>query len=207
MKKHKLHKFVSHYSETKQPREKGKSPKKKKSKYTKPSPNPKRWRQLREGATYHVSTTANRGENIFESDFFKELFILTMEQAKRNYGFELFEFCIMSNHLHFIIKPAHNTSLSAIMRWLLSVFATRWNKLMGLSGHVFRARFFSRIIESPQDYENVVEYIRQNPVKAVMVEKPVHWKYSSAWYNKHKKWCRKRWPGVLLSPSPAELTG
>jgi hypothetical protein len=35
------------------------------------------------------------------------------------------------------------------MRWILSVIAMTYNKINGLSGHVWGGRFFSRIVEAP----------------------------------------------------------
>ena len=200
MKRSKYYKRSSRSTSLKFHHQKDGTHKKKKLKHKKCSSHSKRLRQLRDGATYHVTARANRGEMIFDSFWAKELFVITLEKAKLKYKFQFTEFSIMDNHLHFLIKPAHNTSLSRIMQWILSVFAMRWNKIMGYSGHVWKARFHSRIIESVEDYENVVEYIRKNPVKAKLVKKPTHWKYSSAWFRRHRKWCRKRNRGSLLDP-------
>ena len=173
---------------------------KKKSGPKKPSSHPIRWRRrlLREGATYHVSARANRGENIFEDPVFKEILLGVIERAKEKYAFYLTAFVIMSNHFHLNIKPAEDTSLPRIMQWILSVFAMRYNKLKGLEGHVFQGRYFSRIIETPEDYETVVKYIEQNPVEAKLVRNAQNWRYSSAWFRAQGKAYMQREYGMLL---------
>jgi REP element-mobilizing transposase RayT len=84
-------------------------------------------RQLRPGAIYHVVARANRQEMIFEPDAFKQIFLAAIIRAKKKYRFSLFNFCIMGNHIHFIIQPGEKADLSKIMQWILSVFAKkRW---------------------------------------------------------------------------------
>src|SRR5512133_313133 len=97
----------------------------------------RRPRELRTGARYHVTARANRKEMILDSIAMKELFLSVVKRAKKKYDFRLENFCVMGNHFHFIIRPGQGTSLSAIMRWILSVFAMAYNKIMGLTGHVW----------------------------------------------------------------------
>jgi len=104
-------------------------------------------RELREGARYHVTARTNRREMILEPTVVKELLLGVIKRAKRKYRFRIENFCVMDNHFHLVILPAKNESLSAIMRWILSVFAMAYNRLLGLTGHVWGERFFSRIIE------------------------------------------------------------
>ena len=43
-------------------------------------------------------------------------------------------------------------------------------------------RYFARAIRNPQEFEFVMEYIDQNPVKAGLAENPADWKASGAYY-------------------------
>ena len=72
----------------------------------------------------------------------------------------------MSNHVHLLIKPGLDTSLSDLMRYVLSVFAGRFNRMFGLKGHVWYDRFKSIIIQSFNQLINTFNYISNNPVKA-----------------------------------------
>src|SRR5512145_2652656 len=108
----------------------------------------RRVRELKEGARYHVTTRANRKEMILDDSAMKELFLSVVKRAKARYSFRLENFCVMGNHFHFIIQPNRGVSLSAIMQWILSVFAMAFNRLLGLTGHVWGCRFFSRILDS-----------------------------------------------------------
>ena len=142
-------------------------------------------RELLEGAEYHVSARINRGEMVFRIREDRELFMSIIKRAKRKFNFLLKNFCIMGNHIHFIIKPEAGNSLSKIMQWILGVYAQTWNKKHGLSGHLWGERFFSRIIKGIEDFLRVFLYIDQNPVAAGLVEQPGHWEYGGAWYQKN----------------------
>ena len=154
-------------------------------------------RYLKENALYHVTAKANRGEFIFESDSMKELFLDVVKAAKKRYKFKVKNFCIMSNHIHFMIKPLHKNDLSKIMQWILSVFAVKYNKINGFYGHVWYDRFKSKIIKTFSQYLAVYEYINNNPVKAGMVEKPEDYIYCGITYLKNKIYEIIDPPGVL----------
>ena len=109
-------------------------------------------RLLREGAKYHVM--ANKGEKIFESNVIKEMFLDVTGRAKSKFKFQVYNFCIMGNHIHFIMRPAEKESLSRIMQWILSVFAVKYNKTFEFKGHVWYDRFKSVLIG------NLIQFLR-----------------------------------------------
>jgi putative transposase len=135
-------------------------------------------RVLREGARYHVSARANRREMIFETDEMKKLFLSVAKEARRKFVFRIENICIMGNHFHFIIRPGWGESLSSIMKWILGVFAIRFNKSYHLTGHVWGERFYSKIIESMRSYFEIFAYIDANPLVAGLVSRAEDWLYS-----------------------------
>ncbi len=139
-------------------------------------------REIYNGAIYHVSAKANRGEFILDSPEIKEMFINILKRAKKKYSFKLKHFCIMNNHIHLLIEPAINTSLSRIMQWILSVFAVKFNKVSGYHGHVWYDRFKSKVIKRIIQYINTFNYISNNPVKAELCQNSTDYKYSGLRY-------------------------
>ena len=134
-------------------------------------------RVLQIGAKYHVSAKINRGEHIFEPNEIKSLFLEIVKRAMGIYNFSLKNFVIMDNHIHFIIEPLKNESLSKIMQWILFVFAMRYNKIHKITGHVWQNRFWSKIIDDIHQLVDTFKYISKNPVKAKMVKKAKEYKY------------------------------
>ncbi len=145
-------------------------------------------RELKENAIYHVTALANRKEFILEKDCIKEMFIEILKAAKIKYKFTVKNFCIMSNHIHIVIKPLHKHDLSRIMQWILSKFAVFYNKHYGYKGHVWYDRFKSVIFETYSHYIRAMNYINNNPVKAGLVEKPEDYYYSGISFIRKKNY-------------------
>jgi REP element-mobilizing transposase RayT len=108
----------------------------------------RRPRELRFDARYHVTTRANAKGIIRYTNAMKELFLSVVKRAKGTYDFRLENLCVMGNHFHFITKPVNGEYLSAMMRWIMSVFAMRYNRIKAASDHAWGCPFFSRIIRT-----------------------------------------------------------
>ena len=134
-------------------------------------------RMLVENGLYHVVARVNRKEFILKSAEIREMFLAVLKRSRCKYRFKLLNFCIMGNHIHFLIKPGKRENLSKIMQWVLSVFAIQFNKRLGLSGHVWYDRFKSKIVDGLYDFLHAFRYIAENPVRAGIVRFP--WEYFS----------------------------
>ncbi|MDL2228656.1 transposase [Treponema sp. OttesenSCG-928-L16] len=141
-----------------------------------------RARVLRHGAIYHVTVRANRKEMIFYCPAMKKLFLEIVKRSRKKYRFDIYNFCIMTNHVHFIIRPINGESLSRIMQWILSVFAMAWNKRHFTSGHVWGSRFRSQILGNFHVLMHQFEYISNNPVKACLVQSAQDWPYGGTYH-------------------------
>jgi len=86
------------------------------------------------------------------------------------------------------------------MQWILSVFAMAWNRHHGLTGHVWGERFFSRILETIDQYLQVFRYIDDNPVRAQLVQRSEDWLFGGAAFRRSGK-------GTFLDDVPPDLYG
>ena len=135
-------------------------------------------RALKEGASYHVYARINRREYLLKEVFIKKMFMTILRRAQKRYNFKISNYCIMDNHVHFILKPIGKDSLSTIMQWILGVFAQKYNKTFQLNGHVWYDRFKSKIIVDFRQYLHTFIYISQNPVKAGIATSPGDFPFS-----------------------------
>lgn len=139
-------------------------------------------RELLNGARYHVIGKINRGEFLFKTETIKELFMAILVRAKKKFNFNLGNFCIMDNHVHFIIEPLEGTTLPQIMQWILSVFAMKYNKTNGIHGHVWYDRYKSKVIKDRSHLKAVLNYINDNPVKAGIVDNILDYIYCGCYH-------------------------
>jgi len=139
-------------------------------------------REFIEGAFYHVTSRTNDKNRIFENKLGRKIMLMTLQDAKEKFRFTLANFCVMPTHIHLLIEPGEGVLLSQIMQWLKTNSAKRWNKIHGSIDHVWGNRYFARAVRSPQEYEFIMNYIDQNPVKAELVADPADWQASGAYY-------------------------
>ena len=144
-------------------------------------------RQLKEDATYHVTARINRGQFIFNEAPMRTLFLDYIKKVKQKYPLAIYNFCIMGNHIHLVIRPDKDSSLSKIMQWLLGNYAKAWNKAHGVKGHLWGDRFFSKIVEG-KSLLRAFMYVSENPVMAGLVRRAEDWKAGGVYHHKKGKW-------------------
>ncbi len=127
---------------------------------------------------YHVTSRINNREHVFESNVVKALFMAVVKRAQKKYKFIIYNFCIMGNHVHYMIKPTKNTDLSRIIQWINSVFAKHYNVTYGHTGHVWGERFHSTLISDIIQFLRTFFYVADNPVKAELVAKGEEYSYN-----------------------------
>ena len=127
---------------------------------------------------YHVIIRGINHEKIFnqsrEKIYFKKIILKYLEK----YNIDIYSYCIMSNHAHFLIR-AELKVLSVFMACILAEYATYYNFKHYRNGHVFQNRFLSECINDEQYFWSCMRYIHLNPVKAGMVKGIAKYKYSS----------------------------
>ncbi len=87
---------------------------------------------------------------------------------------------IMPNHVHILLRPLEEHSLSDILKRLKGVSSRRINQKRGSSGAIWQPDYFDRFIRDAEHFTNTVKYIHRNPVKAGLCEAPEEWAFSSA---------------------------
>ena len=143
-------------------------------------------REIVQDADYHIIARINRNEKLFVSKPAKVLMMDVLAKAKKRYSFEINHFCIMTTHIHLLIKPDDANELPRIMQWILSVFAVAYNKMYGLHGHLWYDRYKSIVITQEDLFALVYHYISNNPVKAGMVVNPLDYEFCGD-YHVHNK--------------------
>ena len=127
---------------------------------------------------YHVVAKGINKERIFNQNCEKRQVMKLMGKHLKKYPVEIFSYCIMSNHIHLLIRSELKI-LSSYMAVVLAEFAEYYNYKHQRNGHVFQNRFSSECVESARYFWNCMRYIHLNPVKANIVKKPLNYKYSS----------------------------
>lgn len=126
---------------------------------------PRKARVLSASNIYHVVIRGADRQILFEeiSDFKKYLDLL--EYYKNECHFDIFAYCLMSNHIHLLIYTP-TTSLETIFRRMNTHYAMWFNMKYDRTGFLQQGRYYSEPVEDISYLLNVVRYIHQNPYNA-----------------------------------------
>lgn len=127
---------------------------------------------------YHVIAKGINRERIFNQTREKNYFKRILRNYLQEDEVEIYAYCIMSNHVHLIIK-SELSALAVFMAKCLAQYAEYYNYKHNRNGHVFQNRFKSECIETERYFWNCVRYIHLNPMKCNNENSYLQYKYSS----------------------------
>jgi putative transposase len=143
---------------------------------------PRPLRPIQDGLIYHVINRGNNRQPVFlkAGDF--EAFLKALADLKERRPFELYGYCLLTNHFHLLIRVAE-TPISRIMQSLLVSHTQRYHKHHRSGGHVWQGRFKSPVVQNDEHLLAVLRYIEANPLRAKIVDKAEDYAWSS--YRSH----------------------
>ena len=96
-----------------------------------------------------------------------------------NKHYSLLAACIMSNHVHILIRTLPDApTLNVILQNHKKFTAVHSNKSLHRSGAFWEQESFDTLIRNDKHFYNIIYYIIQNPVKAGIVKKWYDWKWT-----------------------------
>ena len=136
-------------------------------------------RVLSSSGLYHIVFRGVNHESLFESPADYDYIHKTIQVFKDEFGFELYAYCYMHNHVHLLIKEGKMGEISLIMQRILTRYAMYYNRKYERSGSLIGSRYNSKPVETEKYLLPLIAYIHRNPVEAGLVDKIGDYKYSS----------------------------
>jgi putative transposase len=153
-----------------------------------------------ENSLHFLTITVIEWIDIFTKPEYLKVIIDSLKFCQKNKGLKLFEFVILTNHLHLIIKASEGHKLSQIISDFKKYTTTEILKLLAKDNRHYILNLINNSFAKKKDYENQIwqrenhpeiittdeflqekiKYIHNNPVKKNYVALPEHWIYSSA---------------------------
>jgi putative transposase len=156
------------------------------------------------GDPYFITTTITAWIDIFTRPVYRHIMLDSIKHCQDKKGLQLYAWCLMSNHIHMIASAGGIMGMDGIMRdmkkftskrisekicegpesrseWMLNIF-----KFRGSMHHkeieykVWKDNYHWSPLNSAEKFEQKLNYIHDNPVRAELVEEPHHYLYSSA---------------------------
>ena len=95
--------------------------------------------------------------------------------------YRLHAWTIMPNHVHLLVTPLRNHTLSSITKAWKAFTARRANEALGRTGTFWAPEYYDSAIRDENHFDKVMAYIAVNPVKAGLCAEPDQWRFSNSW--------------------------
>ena len=138
-------------------------------------------RQLRSEPTtvpLHITARGVRRLALFRDDEDFEGYVDLLGRAATKFSWGVLSFSLLPNHVHLVFR-LNEPNLGVGMKWLHCLYAKRFNRRYGFTGHAFDSRYASRPIESDDHFFRAIRYVALNPVTAGLCRDPSDWPWSS----------------------------
>ncbi len=152
---------------------------------------------------YFLTLTIVGWLDLFTRKDYKFLIIDSLKYCQKEKGLEIFGYCLMSSHLHMIARAGEDETLSDIIRafkkftsisliraiidgpesrkeWMLDYFMKEAKARKNTYYKVWQEGNHPVEISSNKFFDEKLDYIHNNPVSEMIVEKPEDYYFSSA---------------------------
>lgn len=140
---------------------------------------PRLARNVFDDVHHHITQRGNRQEDVFFTDEDRERYLIWLDEYCKKWSVELMSYCLMSNHIHLVLRPSTETGLQNVLKPLHMRYAQRINKRYGWQGHLWQGRFFSSAMDDAYTWA-AIRYVERNPVVAGIVQQAEDYRWSSA---------------------------
>lgn len=139
-------------------------------------------------------TRGNNRNVVFRSDFDYQYFLELISKYKLEHPFDLYHYCLMSNHTHFLIQTEKALDFATFMKKLNLAYFHHYKREYGWVGHFWQDRYKSQAVGKDAYFVQCGKYIELNSVRSKIVGEPDDYQYSSYGYYAEGK------PNVLVTP-------
>jgi putative transposase len=134
------------------------------------------------GIVFHVVNRATQGQLLSRDHGEYLAFQRLLGRAVRKKDMRLLAYCLMPNHLHFLLQPRKDDDLARFMQWLTSIHAKELHTWRGTTGRgaIYQANYHSSVVDTDTYFYRAARYVESNPVRAGLAERAESWPWSSA---------------------------
>ena len=126
---------------------------------------PRLARKLGKSKVYHIILRGINRQLIFYDDEDRTVFLNQLLITIEKYKYDVFAYCLMSNHIHLVLK-IQDDFLSKAIQSLAIRYSKYFNEKYKRTGHFFENRYKSKIVEDRKYFLDVCRYVHRNPEKA-----------------------------------------
>lgn len=129
---------------------------------------------------HHIVQRGHNKQPVFFEEDDYEAYLCILRKWTTEFGVKVYGYCLMTNHVHFVLDPGSDVhSLAQTMKRVSGKATRRINRLHNRSGTLWESRYKSSPIQTTEYLLACCRYIDLNPVSAGMVVHPGKYRWSS----------------------------
>lgn len=128
---------------------------------------------------YHVTHRGNRRTATFLDDVERRRYLDLVLEVAPGAGIRVWAYCLMLNHVHWILVPDHPDSLATGIGRAHGRYAAWFNHRHDWRGHLWSSRYFSTALDDRYLWF-AARYVESNPMRAGLVANALDYPWSSA---------------------------
>jgi putative transposase len=128
---------------------------------------------------HHVTQRGNGRQDVFFTDRDREVYLAAFFDYAARYRLRVWGYCLMSNHVHFVVVSERERSLARVFGRTHADYARYANVARRSCGHLWQARFYSCALDEAHAWR-ALAYVERNPVRAALVDSAEDYPWSTA---------------------------
>lgn len=128
---------------------------------------------------HHITQRGNRRQPVFFQEQDRYEYLRLIKKFSLVYGTKIWAYCLMDNHVHLIMVPNNEKTLTRTLQEAHRRYTRYINFREGWRGYLWQGRYAS----FPMDEKHLIaaiRYVERNPVEAKIVNRAEDYKWSSA---------------------------
>ena len=135
------------------------------------------------GQPQHVILRGNNRTEIFRAEADYRFYLDKLRLACEKHGCDIHAYVLMTNHVHLLLTPWEEQSLSKALQMLGRYYVQFFNHCYQRTGTLWEGRYKATLIDTEAYLVTCMRYTELNPVRAGMVAHPSKYSWSSYGYN------------------------
>lgn len=135
------------------------------------------------GIAAHIVQRGNCKQAVIYDQPDYQVYLSRLAEGAEKYGCAIHAYVLMTNHVHILMTPDSQTSISRTIQHVGRHYVTYINRTYGKSGTLWEGRHKGNNIDSQHYLLACMRYIEMNPVRAGMVNEPDDYPWSSHAFN------------------------
>ena len=131
------------------------------------------------GLPQHVVQRGHNRQAIFLVDADKKIFRDILIDVSHRHECQVHAYVLMDNHIHLLVTPCRENSISKVMQSLGSSYVRYFNDTYRRSGTLWEGRYKATVLEPVSYLFHLHRYIEFNPVRAGRVRHPREYPWTS----------------------------